>query len=461
MGLVNNIKRNDLTEGSIWKGILFFAVPIMLSNLFQQLYNAIDSAVVGKFAGGDALAAVGSTGPLINLFVGLFLGIATGTGVIYAQYYGARNKRRLNEVINTAMILSVIGGIFLTVVGIALSPMMLRIMHSPENVIGLSVTYLRIYFSGVIVMLIYNVGAGIIRAGGDSRRPLYYLVCSGILNLILDLIFVVCFKMGVSGAAWATVIAQSFSAVLVIVHLMRMSDGYSLKINKIIFSREIAVKIINIGVPCGLQGVMFNISNMIVQTKFNDFGSVAMAGCAAYEKIDGFLYMPMNAIGLAISTFVGQNIGAGKHERIKKGVRVSIILAVLLTVVFSSIVILTGNSLMDIFTNDSEVKRFGVLMMICISPFTFTHCFTEVLGGAIRGAGAALQVLIITAINICVFRIIWLLVLFGDKTNIIYVYLCYPSSWTLCSLCFIIYYLKGNWLNKKVERESIKENIDE
>lgn len=440
----------SLTEGSIWKGILYFSVPIMLSNLFQQLYNATDSAIVGKFAGAGSLAAVGSTGPLINLLVGLFLGIATGTGVIYAQYFGAKDKKKLMEVINTAMIVSLIAGIILTVIGFAGSPFLLRIMNSPENVIGLSTTYLRIYFLGVTAMLIYNVGAGIIRSGGDSKRPLYFLIFSGILNFILDLFFVAILKLGVVGAALATVIAQIFSAVLVVIYLLRIDDRYCLKLNKLIFSREIAVKIIKIGVPCGLQSVMFNIANMIIQTKINGYGSVAMAGCAAYEKIDGFLYMPMNALGLTMSTFVAQNIGAKQKHRIKKGIKIGLIIAVVSTIIISAFVLLTGKYLINIFTSDEEVKHFGLLMMLCIAPFTFTHCGTELLGGAIRGAGCAVSVLILTAINICVFRIFWLLVLFGNNKNIMYVFLCYPASWILCSFCFIIYYFKGNWIKDKI-----------
>lgn len=443
-------KKVSLTKGSIWRGILSFAVPIMLSNVLQQLYNAIDSAVVGTFAGDEALAAVGSTGSIINLLVGLFLGIATGTGVIYAQYYGAENIKKLSETIDTAVILSFLGGAVLAIIGVVISPQLLEIMHSPENVISLSTLYLRIYFAGAIVMVIYNVGAGIIRAGGDSKRPLYFLVYSGILNLILDLLLVAVFKMGVAGAAIATLIAQSFSAVLVIIYLIRLPKNYSLKFKRLAFSKTIAKEIIKLGIPCGLQSCMFNIANIIVQTEINDFGSMAMAGGAAYCKIDGFLYMPMNALGLTMSTYVAQNIGAGYFDRIKKGVRISVVFAVLITVFAGALVILTGNELLSVFTSDDEVKKYGIIMMWSIAPFNWTHSFTEVLGGAIRGAGAAMQVLIITAINICLFRIIWLLLLFSEKDSILKVYLCYPASWILCSICFIIYYFKGDWLKKYV-----------
>ena len=382
-------KIENLTEGVIWKKIVLFAIPIMLSNLLQQLYNACDSAVVGNFAGSEALAAVGSTGALINLLVGFFLGISTGTGVIFSRYFGADDEKKLLDVMNAAVMLSIICGIFIMIIGLIWTTDLLKIMHCPEDIINLATTYLRIYLLGMVGMLVYNVGSGIIRACGDSKHPLYYLMFSGILNLILNLIFVAGFNMGVAGSASATAISQFFSAFLVIMNLVRIPYSYRLNIRKIKFNKETAKQIIKISVPCGLQSSMFNISNMIVQIKINDFGSVAMAGCAAYEKIDGFLYMPMMALGLSISTFVGQNIGAGKYERIKKGVNVCLVLSVIMTMIGSAIVLLTGGRLLNVFTDNEEVKNIGILMMFILAPFTWTHSFTEILGGAIRGAGSA------------------------------------------------------------------------
>lgn len=382
-------KIENLTEGVIWKKIVLFAIQIMLSNLLQQLYNACDSAVVGNFAGSEALAAVGSTGALINLLVGFFLGISTGTGVIFSRYFGADDEKKLLDVMNAAVMLSIICGIFIMIIGLIWTTDLLKIMHCPEDVINLATTYLRIYLLGMVGMLVYNVGSGIIRACGDSKHPLYYLMFSGILNLILNLIFVAGFNMGVAGSALATAISQFFSAFLVIMNLVRIPYSYRLNIRKIKFNKETAKQIIKISVPCGLQSSMFNISNMIVQIKINDFGSVAMAGCAAYEKIDGFLYMPMMALGLSISTFVGQNIGAGKYERIKKGVNVCLVLSVIITMIGSAIVLLTGGRLLNVFTDNEEVKNIGILMMFILAPFTWTHSFTEILGGAIRGAGSA------------------------------------------------------------------------
>lgn len=382
-------KIENLTEGVIWKKIVLFAIPIMLSNLLQQLYNACDSAVVGNFAGSEALAAVGSTGALINLLVGFFLGISTGTGVIFSRYFGADDEKKLLDVMNAAVMLSIICGIFIMIIGLIWTTDLLKIMHCPEDIINLATTYLRIYLLGMVGMLVYNVGSGIIRACGDSKHPLYYLMFSGILNLILNLIFVAGFNMGVAGSALATAISQFFSAFLVIMNLVRIPYSYRLNIRKIKFNKETAKQIIKISVPCGLQSSMFNISNMIVQIKINDFGSVAMAGCAAYEKIDGFLYMPMMALGLSISTFVGQNIGAGKYERIKKGVNVCLVLSVIITMIGSAIVLLTGGRLLNVFTDNEEVKNIGILMMFILVPFTWTYSFTDILGGAIRGAGSA------------------------------------------------------------------------
>lgn len=451
-------RKNSLIEGSIGKSLLFFAVPIMLSNLLQQLYNAVDSSIVGTFAGSMPLAAVGSSGAIINLLVGFFLGISTGTSVIFAKYYGADDKNNLSKTMNTSLILSVICGIIITIIGMVWTRELLEFMHCPEDVIGLSATYLRVYFLGIIAMMVYNVGAGIIRAKGDSKHPLYYLLYSGILNLVLDILFVAVFKMSVAGAALATVISMYFSAGLVIYNLIKIPESYRLKLNKIRFHKDTAVEIIKLSIPCGLQSAMFNISNMLVQIKINDFGSMAMAGCAAYEKIDSFLYVPMMAFGLAISTFVGQNIGAGRYDRIKKGVHVCLIYAVITTIALSIIVLFTGDYLINVFTGSTEVKSIGLTMMSIIAPFTFTHCFTEVIAGAIRGAGKAFQTMVITATGICVFRIIWLLTLLYFINDIRTVLWCYPASWIFCSICFIIYYFKGKWLN--ISETSLKaENV--
>ncbi len=441
---------NSLTEGSIWKGLLFFAIPIMLSNLLQQLYNTIDSAVVGTWAGSGALAAVGSTGALINLLVGFFLGISTGAGVIYATYFGAKDEKNLHRVIDNSFILAVGAGVILTIVGVVFSPQLLRLMNTPEDVMDLAVTYLRIYFGGIIVMLVYNVGAGLIRAGGDSRRPLYYLIISGLLNLVLDILFVAIFGMGVAGAAWATVISQACSAVLVTIHMMRLPKSCRLDLLNIRFDKAASVQIIKLAIPCGIQASMFNIANLLVQTKINSFGSVAMAGVAAYTKIDGFIYTPTQAISLAVSTYVGQNIGAGKTERAKKGVNRAVILALCTSIALGGIVLLLGNHLLHMFTSDEDAVSFGLQMMHVMASTCWIFAPADILSGAMRGAGAATQVTVINALCICLFRILFLTFVLPFYMNISFLFLVYPMSWILCTFCVVIYYRKGNWMKNTV-----------
>lgn len=442
-------KDYSLTEGVVWKSLLFFAVPIMLSNLLQQLYNAVDSSIVGTFAGSMPLAAVGSSGALINLLVGFFLGIASGASVIFAKYYGAGNTDKMIKTINTSIIVSIICGIIITIMGMVWTRPLLELMHCPEEVIDLSVAYLRVYFTGIIGMMIYNVGAGIITARGDSRHPLYYLVFSGILNLVLDVLFVAVLKMGVAGAALATSISQYFSAALVMYNLVKAPEECRFKVNKIRFDKDIFTETIKLSVPCGLQSAMFNISNMLVQIKINEFGAIIMAGGASYLKIDAFLYVPMVAFGLAISTFVAQNIGAGKEERIKEGVHVALGLSVIITIIMSATILITGNNLINLFTTNEEVKNVGLTMMHILAPFVFTHSFTEVLAGKIRGSGKALQAMIITATGICGFRIVWIMIMLKLFNSIETIYWCYPASWIFCSICFITYYLVDEVKNSK------------
>ncbi len=440
------MKKLSLTEGVIWKSLLSFAVPIMGSNLLQQLYNAVDSAVVGQFSSSQALAAVGSTGSLISLLVGLFLGIATGAGVIYANYYGAGDREAMTRTTGTSLVIGVIAGALLTVLGLLLSPALLRLMNTPEDVFDLADTYLRIYFLGTIPMLVYNIGAGIIRSGGDSMRPLLYLVISGLVNLVVDLVLVAGFDMGVAGAAWATVLSQVIAALLVLWHMMRMGpEEDRLRLQDLRLTRKTAALVLKVGIPCGLQSSMFNISNMLIQTKINAFGSVVMAGCAAYSRIDGFAYMPMMAMGLAISTYVGQNLGAGRGDRLKKGVRVAMVMSALATICVGVLILLFGRTLLTVFTTDQAVLDEGMKMLYIMAPTSWIFSFAEIYSGAIRGAGAAVPTVVINALTICVFRIIWLSVLMPIRMDIQLVYLCYPVSWVLCALVCAVYYYKGNW----------------
>lgn len=433
-------KYESLTEGSISKSLILFAIPIIITNLLQQFYNSVDTAVVGSFAGSASLAAVGSSATIMNLLVGFFLGIATGTGVLAANYYGAQNFKKLRDTIKTSLLLSLCAGIIIMVIGIIFVHKILILMNCPDEVIDLSSAYLKIILLGIPANLVYNVAAGIVRACGDSKRPLYYLFFSGILNAILDFVFVAFLKMDVQGAALATTISQYFAAVLILINIRTSNMPYRIRLKNIRFSKREAADIIKISVPCGLQTAMFNISNILVQSSINSFGAVVMAGYAAYERLDLFLYVPMQAFSLAISTFVGQNVGAGKRERIRHGIRSALFITILVTIVLSLITMYFRNPLLGIFTSSEEIKQAGVNCMFILAPFTWTLSFAEVLGGAIRGTGKAVQTMIITACAICVYRVIWLCTLNPIFRDIRIVYWCYPISWMLSSVCFIIYY---------------------
>lgn len=446
-------KQMSLTEGSITKGLILFAVPILLSNLFQQLYNSVDSMVVGNYVGSAALAAVGSTGSLINLLIGFFLGIATGTGVLYAMHYGAGDYPGLKKLIDCAMVLSVGVGVVISVLGIAFSRQMLVLMDTPDDVLDPANQYLRIYLAGTIITMIYNVGAGMLRAEGDSTRPLIYLVIGGVTNLILDLLLVAVFDMGVAGAAIATVAAQLVSAVLTVIRLTKLDARYCFRPLRMELNALTMWDIIRISVPCGLQSSMFNIANLLVQAKINSFGTAAMAGVTAYTKLDGFIYMPMNAMALAISTYVGQNIGAGKFSRIRKGIRVAMLSSLGTTLVLEAAVLLFSAPLLDLFTDEPDAKTYALQMMLYLAPTNWLFIPSDVLGGAIRGAGQAMKVTIISAVCICVFRVIWLIVTLHFDHNIRYVFLCYPTSWLLSSAAMGIFYFKSAVIRKTLQSQ--------
>lgn len=443
-------KSINLTEGSITKSIIEFSIPLLLTNLLQQLYNSIDSAVVGHFCGDEALAAVGSTGSLINLLIGFFLGLATGAGVLYAMYYGAGDRRSLKKLIDSAMLLAVLIGAVMTAVGMIFTRQLLGIMDMPADVLDLSEEYLRIYMGGTIITLVYNVGAGLIRAEGDSVRPLLYLAVGGLGNLIMDVVAVAWLDMGVAGAAWATVLAQGITAVLVVLRLCRLDADYAFRPLHMRPDGVTTWDVVRISVPCGLQSAMYNISNLLVQIKINSFGMIAMAGLTAYGKIDAFIYMPTAALSLAISTFVGQNMGAGRYDRMKKAVQVSLVMCVLCVVGLCAVIFVFFDPLMHIFTADVEAVAFGRSMMYYLFPALWTYSFIDIFSGAIRGSGQAMQVTVICALAICVFRVLWLELLLPIYGDIRIVYLCYPVSWCLCSLALIWYYFRRSSLHRAI-----------
>lgn len=444
----NNQKTKTIimTEGVIWKQLLAFSMPLLIGNLFQQLYNTVDSVVVGNYIGSQALAAVGSSNSLINLIIGMFMGIATGAGVIISQYYGAQDDQKLHWAVHTCMALSIIGGIFLTVVGIIASPVILQWMGTPEEVFDNSVVYFRIFFGGSLFNLVYNMGAGILRAIGDSRRPLYFLCVSSVINIVLDLVFVVVFGMGVEGVGYATVIAQMASAVLVVRALIRSDEAYRLELSKLRVDKRMMGRILRIGIPSGLQQSIISLSNVIVQANVNSFGAAAMAGFGSYCKIDGFVMLPLQSFCMASTTFTAQNIGAGNTERVKKGIFEGIGIGFVYTAVVSVLLYFQVDKVLSIFSSDPEVLRFGHTTMYMLLPFYWTMTVHNILMGSFRGAGKTMMTMLIGVGNMCILRMIYINLLVPFFPSYQAVMLCYPITWLTTMLMDIIYLFKASWL---------------
>lgn len=434
---------NQITEGVIWKQLLIFFFPIMLGTLFQQLYNTADAVVVGRFVGTEALAAVGgSTGQIANLIVNFFVGLASGATVIIARYYGAKNKKDLNDTLHTAAALSFVGGILTSVIGIAATPGMLRLMKTPDNVMADSRTYLSIYFAGILFVFIYNVGSAILRAAGDSKRPLYFLIVCCFINIFLDIVLVVFFHMGVAGAAIATVVSQAVSAVLVILVLLRSTDMYRLVPRQIRFHKFLLISIITIGLPAGIQSVMYNISNVLIQTSLNSLGTATMAAYTAFGKIDAVYWMISGAFSVSIVTFIGQNYGAGKYSRMKKSVKVCLLLDFIASLLVSALLLGLGQFLFRLFTTDPEVIRIGMQIVYVIAPSYVLFIFIEILSSALRGMGNVLAPMLMTCGGVCVLRILWIFFVVPLAPGITSILLSYPVSWALTAVLFLIYYYR-------------------
>jgi len=440
---------NQITEGVIWKQLLFFFFPILFGTFFQQLYNTTDAVIVGKFVGKEALAAVGGpAATLINLLIGFFTGLSSGATVILAQYYGARKQEDVRKAVHTAMALSIAGGAAIMVIGILCAGAALRMMHTPDEILLQSIVYMRLYFLGVIPSLIYNMGSGILRAVGDSRRPLYFLILSCIANIVLDILFVTILKMGVVGVAVATALSQVISAFMVIAALMRAQDSYRLYPKEIRFHPVILHNIIRIGLPAGIQSTMYSASNLIIQVSINSFGTDTIAAWTAYGKVDGIFWMIMGAYGVAITTFAGQNFGAGKYDRIRKSVRICLGMAAFTSVLLSVVVLAGGRVFLHLFTDDLNVVSIGLGMMWDISPSYITYICIEILGGTTRGCGDAIPPMLMTCVGVCVLRVVWNLVFVPMRPEVSTVAFSYPLTWSVTSILFIIYYLRGNWLKR-------------
>ena len=437
---------NQITEGVIWKQLLLFFFPILFGTFFQQLYNTTDAVVVGNFVGTEALAAVGGpASTIINLLVGFFVGLSSGAGVVISQYFGSNSHDKLRFAVHTAMALSVIGGAGMMVLGIATASAALSLLNTPADIMGDSVLYMRIYFLGMIPSMIYNMGAGILRAIGDSKRPLYFLIASCIINIFLDLFFVVALGLGVLGVGVATVLSQVVSAAMTLFVLLRTKESYQVRIPEIRIHQKYLSTILRIGLPAGLQSAMYSISNLVIQAAINGFGTDTVAAWTAYGKVDSFFWMIMTAYATAITTFAGQNFGAGRIDRVKKSVRVCLLMAAVTSVVFSFIVVGGGPVILRLFTQDADVIDICMGMIRVVSPAYITYICIEILSGACRGCGDALIPMILTCFGVCVLRILWVTLVSIVSPGISQIVFSYPLTWTITSILFIIYYKKGKW----------------
>lgn len=434
-------KKNRITEGSIFGQLLLFFFPILFGTFFQQLYNTADAMVVGRFVGKQALAAVGgSTSTLINLLVGFFVGLSSGATVVISQFYGARKADKVHWAVHTSIAFSVIGGIIFMIVGLVGSPWALEAMKTPEDVMGHAVVYIRIYFLGIIVNLVYNMGAGILRAVGDSRRPLYFLIASCFTNIILDVLLVAVLRMGVAGAALATITSQLLSAILVVRALMKTDDMYKLEWKKVRIDQRMLQRIVRIGIPAGMQSVMYNISNVIIQAGVNTLGTDNVTAWATYGKVDGLYWMMINALGISATTFVGQNFGAGRLDRVRKGAGACMVIGVVLTASVGVVLYNGGHLLVELFTTDRQVQAISMDLLHFMVPTFITYIAIEILSGTLRGVGDAWMPLVITGIGVCAVRVLWIMFVLPHYHTIIGAAFCYPLTWSLTTVAFVIYY---------------------
>lgn len=433
-----------MTEGAITSKLVAFSVPLIFSSVLQLMFNAADVIVVGRFAGDNSLAAVGSTTSLVNLLVNLFQGLSIGTNVVAANYFGAGRKKELFQTVHTAMLLSVLSGMLLTVLGVLGARVLLRMMQAPDEVLSLAAVYLRIYFGGITATMIYNFGSALLRAKGDTRRPLFILCAAGIVNVVLNLLFVIPLGMDVAGVALATVISQCFAAALVVVILVREADGFRLELKRLHLDRDVFIRILKIGLPAGFQGIMFSFSNVIIQSSINLFGSAVIAGNSAGISIEGFVYTAMNGFSQGTLTFTSQNMGAGKTERIKRAVVVSQCLVIFIGVVFGNAVVFFSRPLLGIFSRNPDVIAAGVqrLRIVCS---TYALCgMMDCMGNAVRGIGHSVLPMLITLVGACGLRLLWIATVFqADRFHTCpVIFLSYPVSWMLTFtahlVCFIV-----------------------
>lgn len=460
----SNTNSLNLTEGNPKRLMLTFAIPVFLSQLLQQLYNVCDSLIVGNFIGKEALASVSSSGSLIFLIVGFFTGTSIGAGVSISKYFGQGNMDKVSRSIHTNVVVGLISGIAVTILGTFFTPVVLTWMDTPAEIFEGSVSYFRFYFLGSLPIVMYNVFTGIMNALGDSRRPLYYLLFSSVLNVFLDLIFVGVFKWGVASAAIATTIAQSVSIIPCIWHLSRMNTPYKLSFRKLRVSRDMLHDILTYGLPTGVQNSVIGLANVLVQSNINTFGENAVAACGTYAKIEGFAFLPITCFSMALTTFIGQNLGAGKHERAKEGAKFGIITSVLMAEAIGILFCIFGGFLVSLFNDDPEVVRIGARQFLIEAPCYFLLSFSHCIAGICRGAGKAVVPMTIMLAVWCVLRIIYITVAMKLNHSLSLLLSAYPLTWCISSVIYLIYYKKSDWVHafdraKTKRLEGVNEEI--
>ena len=440
-------KGTKLLEGSIWKGIVGFAIPIFLGNLFQQLYNTVDSLIVGKFLGSEALAAVTSSGSLIFLMVGFFNGIAIGAGVVISKYFGAKDYETLKKAVHTDVAFGLSAGVMLTVLGMFLAPLMLQWMGTPAEVLPNSIAYFRTYFAGSVAFVMYNIVMGILQAVGDSKHPLYYLIFSSVVNVLLDLLFVGVFKWGIASAALATVLSQAASAILCFLRLVRSEEVYRVCIRDIQFHPQMLRQIISMGLPTGLQNSIIAIANVVVQSNINAFGMLVVAGSGVYSKIEGFVFLPITCFSMSLTTFIGQNLGAKQFDRAKNGARFGVVCSILLAEAVGVIVYFAMPVLASLFDSNPDVVAIATLQARTESLFYFLLAFSHCISGILRGAGKSAVPMYVMLVAWCAIRIAYITIAVRIVHTAQTIYWAYPLTWSISSVIFLIYYLKVDWIH--------------
>lgn len=440
-----------MTTGSIASNIILFAIPILLGNLFQQLYTVVDSIVIGNYVNKEALAAVTSVGPLSFLFVGFFVGTFIGAGVVISRYFGANDTEKVQLAIHTSVAFALLCSAVLSVLGILMTPSLLKLMQTPPEVYEGAKDYIQIYFLGISSLIMYNSAAGILRALGDSRHPLYYLIVSSVINIILDLVFVVVFGWGIKGAASATIVGQTISTILSYRILFKSNDEYRVHLNKIKFDKTILKQILIIGIPSGLQSSISAFSNVFLQSGINSFGAVAMAGSGAFSRSQAFLFKPITSFAQSLTTFTSQNLGAGEYDRVKKGVRFGMTAITSLAVVVSLVLYIFAPNIISLFSDNEDVIRVGIQRAHFVAPGLVILAVAHTLISIFRGAGKSFVPMVVMLVFFCIFRILFVMIALRINHDIRLVFVVYPLSWFLGSIVFIIYYFKVDWMHNKLK----------